>query len=55
MPYLIVKRAKEARLYKIVKRNTGEIVGSSKTLADAKASILVRYMGEHSPNRLRKR
>lgn len=52
MPYL-VKKGKGARSYKIVRRDTGEIVGTSKTRADAEASIRARYMGEHNPWRRR--
>lgn len=52
MPYL-VKKVAGPRPYKIVRRDTGEIVGTSKTLADAKASIRARYMGEHDPRRRR--
>ena len=42
MPYKVVKRSGE-RPFKIVKKDSGKVVGSSKTLADAKASIRARY------------
>ena len=46
MPYLIRKGA-GPRPYKIVKRSTGRIVGTSLTMDDARASIRARYLGEH--------
>ncbi len=55
MPYRIVKKPHDERPYKIMKQSTGEIVGSSKTLANAKASIRARYMGEHAPQLMRNR
>jgi len=45
MPYTI-KKEKGARPWKIIKKTTGEIVGSSKTLKNAKASIRARYASE---------
>lgn len=42
-----VKKGKGPRPYKIVKKTTGKVVGSSTSLAKAKASIRARYMGEH--------
>jgi hypothetical protein len=53
MPYL-VKKGTGARPYKIVRRRTGEVVGTSKTFKDAEASIRARYRGEHEPGRRRK-
>jgi len=46
MPYSIKYVKGSKRPYKIVKSDTGKVVGSSKTRADAKASIRARYMGE---------
>lgn len=54
MPYRILKGRGE-RPYKIIKTATGDTVGTSKTLADAKASIRARYMGEHSPEAFTRR
>lgn len=45
MPYKIVKRSGK-RPYKIVKKTTGKVVGSSTTRAAAKASVRARYAGE---------
>lgn len=45
MPYKIVKRS-GARPFKIIKKTTGEVVGTSKTRKDAEASIRARYMGK---------
>jgi hypothetical protein len=45
MPYTIVKRT-GARPWKIIKTTTGEVVGSSKTKAQAQASVRARHMGE---------
>ena len=42
MPYKIVKRTGE-RPYKIINKDTGKTVGSSKTLTMVKASIRARY------------
>lgn len=53
MPYEI-KKGKGPRPYRIIKSLTGEIVGTSKTLQDAKASIRARYMGEHNPQNMRR-
>lgn len=47
MPYRIVKRnTNDGRPYKIIKVDTGKVVGSSKTMNDAKASIRARYANE---------
>jgi len=46
MPYTIVKRS-GARPYKIINKNTGKTVGTSKTRKDAEASVRARYRGEH--------
>jgi len=43
MPYKVVKRGGD-RPWKILKH--GKVVGSSKTKADAEASIRARYSGE---------
>lgn len=45
MPYKIVKR-KGKRPYKIIKTETGKVVGSSTSKQKAEASIRARYMGE---------
>ena len=45
MPYKIKKQT-GSRPYKIVRADTGKVVGSSKTVADAKASIRARYAHE---------
>lgn len=46
MPYKIEKRS-GARPFKIIKKDTGKVVGSSITKAQAQASIRARYAGEH--------
>ena len=45
MPYKIVKR-KGDKPWKIVKSNTGEVVGSSTTKAKAESSVKARYAKE---------
>ena len=45
MPYTI-RLGKGPRPYKIINRNTGKEVGSSKTRKDAEASIHARYTSE---------
>jgi hypothetical protein len=45
MPYTIVKRTGE-RPWKIIKKTTGQVVGSSKTRAAAVASVRARHAGE---------
>lgn len=45
MPYKVVKRG-GSRPYKIVNKNTGKQVGSSKTKKAAQASIRARYANE---------
>jgi hypothetical protein len=45
MPYKIEKRGGD-RPYKIINKNTGKQVGSSKTRADAEASIRARWAGK---------
>lgn len=47
MPYSIVKRGNGERPWKIINKNTGKVVGTSKTKEDAKASVRARYMGEN--------
>ena len=54
MPYLILKR-EGPRPYKIVRRGTGTVVGTSKTRRDAEASVRARCMGEHGGLFTRKR
>lgn len=46
MPYTIEKR-KGPKPYKIIRKTDGKVVGSSASLADAKASIRARNAGEH--------
>ena len=43
MPYKIEKRGNSLRPFKIIKKDTGEVVGSSKTKSDAQASVRARY------------
>lgn len=45
MPYKVVKRS-GSRPYKIIKSDTGKVVGSSTSRSAAQASIRARYMGE---------
>ncbi len=45
MPYRIVKRSGK-RPWKIIKKSTNKVVGSSLTKADAEASVKARYLGE---------
>lgn len=45
MPYRIERRS-GSRPYKIVRKDTGEVVGSSVSKAKAAASIRARSMGE---------
>lgn len=54
MPYRIAKMS-GPRPYKIIRTDIGKVVGTSKTLADAQASIRARYMGEHNPGTMRRR
>jgi hypothetical protein len=46
MPYLIRKRSGE-KPWKIIKKSTGEVVGSSTSKAKAAASVRARQWGEH--------
>jgi hypothetical protein len=47
VPYSIkYKPSGDGRPWKIVKKNTGKVVGSSKTRKDAEASIRARYAKE---------
>ena len=43
MPYIIKKVNNK---YKIIKKDTGEVVGTSDTKEKAKASVRARYSGE---------
>ena len=45
MPYKIEKRSGE-RPYKIVNKDSGKVVGSSKTKTQAEKSIKARYANE---------
>lgn len=42
MPYKVVKRT-GSKPYKIIKKDSGKVVGSSKTKAKAQASVRARY------------
>ena len=46
MPYTIRDTKTGKRPFKIINKNTGKTVGSSKTKAEAQASIRARYAGE---------
>lgn len=50
MPYRVEKRS-GSRPYKIIKTTTGEVVGSSKTKEEAKASVRARYSAENEKKR----
>jgi hypothetical protein len=45
MPYAVVKKD-GPRPFKIIRKDTGKIVGSSTTRAEAQASIRARYANE---------
>jgi len=47
MPYSIVFRKGSGRPWKIVKKSTGETVGSSVTKAQAESSVRARLASEH--------
>jgi len=51
MPYQIVKRS-GSRPWKIIKKTTGEVVGSSTSKKDAEISISYR---EHGRNEIKKK
>jgi hypothetical protein len=44
MPYMIRRVVGSKRPYKIIKKATGKVVGTSMTMAAARASIRARYM-----------
>lgn len=46
MPYSVKKIGNSEKPWKIIKKDTGKVVGSSKSKAEAKASIRARYAGE---------
>lgn len=46
MPWKVVKRQGE-KPWKIVKTNTGRVVGSSATRKDAEASVRARYAADN--------
>jgi hypothetical protein len=50
MPYRIENRGGK-RPFKIINKNTGKTVGSSKTMGEAKASVRARYAGEGKRNK----
>lgn len=50
MPYKVVRKA-GPRPYKIIRSDTGRIVGSSTTKAEAQASIRARYANEKKGKR----
>jgi hypothetical protein len=43
MPWKVVKKGKGERPWKIVKSDTGKVVGSSTSKARAQASVKARY------------
>lgn len=45
MPY-VIRKGKGARPWKVIKKDTGKVVGSSVSKAKAKASIRARYANE---------
>ena len=45
MPY-VVKKMKGSRPFKIIKKTTGKVVGSSTSKENAMASMRARYMAE---------
>lgn len=47
MPYAVRKRGSGPRPWKIIRRDTGKVVGSSTSKAKAQASIRARYAGKH--------
>ena len=49
MPYSIRFKKGTAKPWKIIKKDTGEVVGSSTTKADAEASVRAREAGDHNP------
>lgn len=53
MPYN-VRQEGGKRPYKIIKTTTGEVVGTSKTRADAQASIRARHANEQGGKNSRK-
>jgi len=52
MPYKVIKSS-GVRPYKIVRRDTGKVIGTSKTRVMAEASIRARGMGAHNPGAMR--
>ena len=46
MPYIVRKQGKGSKPWKIIKEDTGEIVGSSETKSKALASVRARYAAE---------
>lgn len=51
MPYAI-KHGSGPRPWKIIKKNTGRVVGTSKTHKDAEASMRARYMKDKGKRKL---
>ena len=49
MPYAI-KKGSGPKPWKIIKKTTGAVVGSSTSKAKAEASIRARHAGEHRRN-----
>lgn len=47
MPYKVVRR-EGPKPYKIINKDTGKQVGSSTSMAQAKASIRARHAGKHT-------
>lgn len=46
MPYIVRKRGKGKRPWKIIKKDTGKVVGSSTSKSKAEASVRARYSNE---------
>ena len=46
MPYKIIKQGGGSRPYKIINKNTGKVVGSSRSEKMARASVRARYANE---------
>lgn len=46
MPWIVKKRGKGKRPWKIIKETTGQVVGSSTSRAKAMASMRARYASE---------
>lgn len=49
MPWKTVKKGSGKKPFKVVKKDTGEVVGSSTTKAKAEASVRARYANYKKP------